>query len=543
MTSIASVFDKPVRKRIQCKDVDWVLPNQLVGIEIEVERMPGTKLQNSLSSYWTVHNDESLRSRPGTEYVLSMPLSGNELSRAVHSIFDGARFEKSITAGTHIHLDMQEDESTGHSPFLLKSLMLLTFCLESAIFAIADKNREWCGYTNKLCSAPDYLVGAVLNSDSDTKYEELKIICNENSTSLGRYYGLNFLALQKYGSVEFRYFPTASSAEELTDWIQLCMGMKLAAMSFGSVDEMYGIFDDQDSYEKFISKFFGKYYKEFISNVPQGLAAQMLKKALAIAGAYATASSDEVFEAEAITKEPAFKHFLKPQVKDIPTPASQLLIVEGMYGPPMAADSVPPFTIAINARAGMYYNQCVERNRYTWVDIGSLPSRINSEEEARTWLKVLDVYLKISPGELKEKGLKKDLLLSNFIYVIKDLNAYIKRDWNIGSKNSMPILASEPMRLSGKKRLAPAGLRTRTGTVTARNGGEVLIESTPPSPAALAPRFTEAAVTTVLPTIDWANMVATFEANNPDARAQIRRAVGTLEQLQQTNSTNNSDQF
>lgn len=311
--SVASIFGKKARKDLEAVTTNWPLPNQLIGIEIEAETGPNTVHPELLAPYWTRHRDGSLITNGAQEYVLAVPLKGKALSEAIANIFDGTRLERSTTGSTHIHLDMTEESTTQE---VVQVLVLMIFALESAVFALSDKGREWCGYTNKLMSAPDMLIAAVLNDTEDNDFADLRRVC-QDMHNIGRYYGLNLLALAKYGSLEFRYFPTCISEDELTSWVSLVQCFKKAAIAVGTSEQLYRTFENQDLYDVFVSTYFGPWREVFLSEVPQFTAISNLRKALTIAEA--SKIKDSIFDERAITENKAFSKFVKNKKKTVPS--------------------------------------------------------------------------------------------------------------------------------------------------------------------------------------------------------------------------------
>lgn len=314
--NIASIFGKASRQPVSWNPVQWPLPNCLTGLEIEVETTPNSVMPSSFFPYWNRIKDGSLRN--GHEYVLAMPLKGDALAQAIHELFaEPTRFERSATGSTHIHLDMFEE---GVVQDTIKMMVLLMYTFESAIFAIADRGREWCGYTNKLTSAPDVVVGAVLNASEDDNYMEFAALCQDRlgHQQLGRYYGINVMALAKYGSLEFRYFPTATSPEELIDWITLCQNFKLAAMQLGTVERFIEVLESEELYDEFLTTYFSKWKDVFMQELPQIIAVSNMRKALAVASTQALnrgVNAADEFDEKAVTSNKMFAKFLKNKVK------------------------------------------------------------------------------------------------------------------------------------------------------------------------------------------------------------------------------------
>lgn len=344
--SVASIFGKQERRVVPFVPVQWPIPEQLVGLEIEVENTSGIVHPVAYETFWNKVKDGSLRS--GSEYVLKMPLKGDTLTRAIHDLYHGTKFERTTTGSTHIHLDMLESQ-TSHE--VTKLLVLMMFVFEGAIFAIADKGREWCGYTNKLASAPDVLVGSVLNASEDNGYNELVQTCLDRH-GLGRYYGINVMALAKYGSLEFRYFPTATSAEELIEWVHLMQTFKLAAMQLGTAQAFLDTVENEELYDRFLSTYLPRYKDVFIQEVPQYQAVASAHKAMAIAASHSMVSMSKPlkYDEKAITGNKMLAKFVKNKAK---TRVNPLLIVTNADPVPSAREC-PVGTVMLHGSGRVY---------------------------------------------------------------------------------------------------------------------------------------------------------------------------------------------
>lgn len=262
MTSVASIFGYPERAKVagvqDFEKVDWPNEDQLIGIEVEFE-IPRDSSHHEMSNVrgWAKHSDGSLQY--GVEYVLTSPLYGDDLTRAIYSFFNAEfALARNTTSSTHIHIDMTEKETTLSS---LQTLLSIVYVLEPAIFHIVDPSREWCGYTNPLESADVGVLASLMAGDGD-KF-------STGTGSIGsRYYGVNVQSLAKFGSLEFRYFPTATSSSELIGWVKLVQCIKLASLTMGESREVIDMFFDSGSYDKFLSDFFFEWKEKILEHVP-----------------------------------------------------------------------------------------------------------------------------------------------------------------------------------------------------------------------------------------------------------------------------------
>lgn len=387
MKSVAKLFGKKERYKSAGVQMDWPLPDTLIGIEIEAEASPGTRWPNGPSAAWEIVPEGSLLH--GREYVLVDPLKGNELAESIHDIFNGAIFKRSLTGSTHIHIDVLE---TDDDIELVRRLALLIFALEPSIFAIADPGREWSGYTNKLSSAPDDLIGALLNATEDTNFVEIRNMCSKGKQGpIGRYYGLNIMAMAKYGSLEFRYFPTAESIQELIDWTKLVMSFKKAAREVGSTENLLLVFSNEQAYQEFITYHFGQWKDTILKEVPCFAAISAIRKALAIAAGFANRQREEnesveYFNPTCVLDSEVRSKFVTKRGK--PPSTAKLLVVgiDGITQAPVAT-ATPLGTIFITHGGSVYLNI----KGYGWVDnpgywqlqksIASIiPARIRAKE-------------------------------------------------------------------------------------------------------------------------------------------------------------------
>lgn len=347
--NVASIFRKPVRSgEFPLVEHRWPLQDQMIGIEVEVDQVGGvrTVMPTQLRPYWNSMRDGSLRN--GQEFILAAPLRGNYLATAIHQFFDGGTLiNRTTTGSTHIHLDMTEEGTTAST---VQLLVMLMFILEPAVFAIGDPGREWCGFTNKLSTAPDELLGSILNLDLSSDDEPLLRVCNDGN--IGRYYGFNIMALAQHGSVEFRYFPTATSVGELTAWVELVQSFKKAATELDNLSALQAICESDENYNTFISTYFSSWASTILTVVPRFLALSAFQKALAIASSHqlSRGSTSNSFDERAITGNKAFAKFLKrtnvpmdfssfyiiPPTRSVPNAGAKgkdsiLIVEDGLY--------------------------------------------------------------------------------------------------------------------------------------------------------------------------------------------------------------------
>lgn len=184
----------------------------LCGIEIEAEQVERLSV-NFGSIGWTTHHDHSLRD--GLEFVLSEPLSDDRLAAAVEGLYDNIPdrllFSPSPRAGTHIHINVS-DKTFG----VVQGMFAVMYIIDRLVFEWAGDDRLWCSYCNSLNTLPSHTLRRVLrNTDSPSWYREYLWPHRDGD----RYYGFNVSSLFKYGTLEFRYFPTTTDKDKLWEWL------------------------------------------------------------------------------------------------------------------------------------------------------------------------------------------------------------------------------------------------------------------------------------------------------------------------------------
>lgn len=208
-------------------------PRLLTGIEVEGEEacLPESASYMLSDGGWLTHDDGSLR-ESGIELVLREPLYGTELSGAIDVLFnawdEGLEFYPSPRAGTHIHLNMT-DRPLSH----LQSLTALMYCFDPIVFRLAGEDRQWCSYANSLSSIKPNALQALLSERGVDRGEWWRVWPVDSSD---RYYGFNISSIGKYGSVEFRHFPTPESKDQLWTWIDLCHALYDASAEWQNSD-------------------------------------------------------------------------------------------------------------------------------------------------------------------------------------------------------------------------------------------------------------------------------------------------------------------
>lgn len=280
MTNLASFMGRRDFVKRPYPKVTLPLPDTYMGIEVEVDQDASTRnttvFPEDYRPEWTQKLDGSLSS--GYEYVLTAPLAGDALVEAVYKLYEApVRVHRTYTGSTHIHINMMD----GTSVDALRTLLLIGYAFEPLLYYVGDNTRQWCGYANRLTGAPSEMLESILGATVNAS------IFRRSTERAGRYYGMNLDALRKYGTVEFRYFPTATSAEELMKWIKLVQNFKRAATTIGSVDALIEKLKDKSGYNEFVEEYFADVLEEVNAVTEFARVKALMSKALIIAGTQA----------------------------------------------------------------------------------------------------------------------------------------------------------------------------------------------------------------------------------------------------------------
>lgn len=274
--TVASFVFRKDDVTVNAPRTDLPLPNTLMGIEVEIDNdgsHDGCTFPVNYSPEWQRKGDGSLAN--GWEYVLTAPLKGQTLVDAVYKLYsEPTQVYRTYTGSTHIHINMMDGVSTD----ALRALVLISYAFESLLYYVGDNTRQWCGYASRLTSSPAEVLESIISDTTGHAFQNAV-------SSAGRYYGLNLNALHRYGSVEFRYFPTAESPEELLGWIKLVQNFKRAAVEIGGIEPLIATLNNKEGYNSFISEYFPDHLEAVQASCEYSKVKALMGKALIIATA------------------------------------------------------------------------------------------------------------------------------------------------------------------------------------------------------------------------------------------------------------------
>lgn len=200
-----------------------------VGIEIEME---GRGLIHGAVGNWLFHNDGSLRGEENAEYVLSQPISRagvpGQLSHLFKTLKDGgAKIRRdSPNTSVHVHLNVQE-----WSIKKVYTFICVWFIFESLLL-------DWCGEErvgNLFCLRGSDAEVSLQRLASAVRYSRYNTIGDQEGL---RYAALNYAALAKFGSLEFRSLAGVYDEDTINLWVRILLSLKDFASNYDSPPEI-----------------------------------------------------------------------------------------------------------------------------------------------------------------------------------------------------------------------------------------------------------------------------------------------------------------
>lgn len=224
-----------------------------VGIEIECEANAGPYFPgDNLPIPWVATHDGSLRGI-SVEYVMSQPVNINKVGSCVMDLqktiaLKGTNIKYSFRAGTHIHVNCQE---------LTPTQVILFACL---YYSLENVLVDWCGddrVGNLFCLRVRDAEGVLPYVGRAFKEGKLARLA-DNSI---RYASLNYCALAKYGSLEFRAMATEPDFSRIVLWAEMLLHLREVSLQFDSIQTMLERFS-MTSPEQWCEDILGGFYPQ-----------------------------------------------------------------------------------------------------------------------------------------------------------------------------------------------------------------------------------------------------------------------------------------
>lgn len=193
-----------------------------IGIEIEMEGYDLPSFEYVDCNWRSVH-DGSLRGE-SMEYVLKQPVPISDVRvqlRDLYARFDerGSDLKPSDRCGVHVHINVQT-----YTQAEVHRIVTLYYVLEEVLMRTLPKHRQGNMFCMRGSDAMEqlYLLRQCVTRGSWRYIQEDHV----------RYAAINLGSLAKYGSLEFRAFPTTTNYREIEQWVQMLYAIVTAALKY-----------------------------------------------------------------------------------------------------------------------------------------------------------------------------------------------------------------------------------------------------------------------------------------------------------------------
>ena len=266
----------PTNSRSFLPAEELVLPTCLIGVEVELERVSG----NRLEGLWHTTTDGSLHD-DGLEYRFAEPLFGRDIIIALTSLeelFGNGRNNCSNDCSTHIHIDIRDLDSRELQRFILlyyiyEDVILSSLCKESR------RNNIFCLPLSKASNSISSVAALLSSLDALNATRggmSATSLFQRTAGRLERYGAINMASITKFGSLEFRGFHAATTREEILLWINIIMSLKKASKDASIPHQKPYLAVKSTGVTAFTSKVFGDldsklYTDEFHEQIHKGM--------------------------------------------------------------------------------------------------------------------------------------------------------------------------------------------------------------------------------------------------------------------------------
>lgn len=247
---MADMYDK---LGLRCGRTDGMF-----GVEIEVEgrNLPRRGYSANFDRYWKVEKDGSLRGEENAEYVFSKPLSLEDTSNALGVLEEAyttlnSRVDESIRAGVHTHLNVQR-----LSPLELLTFSTTYYMLENFFVHWAGKERVGNHFCLRATDAED-VIYKIIKTCQTKDWRHL-------NTDDIRYASLNWNALHKYGSLEFRAMRSTRNLDDVYTWVVFINQLLKGSKKFKTPRDVVASVSEFNASNRFVEYVMEEYAFEFL---------------------------------------------------------------------------------------------------------------------------------------------------------------------------------------------------------------------------------------------------------------------------------------
>lgn len=213
-----------------------------VGVELELEG----NLTFPEDPWWTYKEEGSLRG--GGEYVLKKPVTMAVLPDVLLSLqkmLDAGKPKNSIRCSTHIHVNI-----TDLTPRQVWQFLLAYYLLEPLLMRTQPKKR----WGNLFSLTMEYAESIYIDLMRDSEAAK-KLPFGSFVREYHRYAALNLVAINKFGSVEFRFLDAMTDTGLIQAWCRM-LRMLVDRGAHTPPDQLLKMYDELTPQE-FLSHFLG----------------------------------------------------------------------------------------------------------------------------------------------------------------------------------------------------------------------------------------------------------------------------------------------
>ncbi len=192
--------------------------NGKVGIELEMEGVPGRIWRETRCVGWNFVEDGSLRGG-GVEAVLKKPMGGEKLVKALDNFTKwnkahATTAEVNDRTGMHVHVDIRDLTPRQLKTFLLTSIIFEDVFIEAT--GGRSDNIFCCRFATSDAQLRFVSKIGQLNNDN----------CERMMQGVEKYATVNLRSISEKGSVEFRYHRGTLDKDEILSWVNTLLSMK-----------------------------------------------------------------------------------------------------------------------------------------------------------------------------------------------------------------------------------------------------------------------------------------------------------------------------
>jgi hypothetical protein len=183
-------------------------PERMLGVEVEVERLyNGTKA----IPFWVVKEDGSLREE-GKEYI-TFPSDSQKTYNALTYLFGHLKqlnpsYNFSPRTSIHVHVNIRDMSFSE-----VASVVLLYLTVEGLFYKFVGRDRDKSVFCVPIQSS----------TLPHTFLQDINVAPIVNTARVSKYMGLNLLASDGLGTLEFRHMPGTDDVDKINLWITLIL--------------------------------------------------------------------------------------------------------------------------------------------------------------------------------------------------------------------------------------------------------------------------------------------------------------------------------